>query len=185
MSISKTFQVDQDSIKRFIAILGDASVEVRSNKHANHDFFLRAYEFITDYIDGGLFKKEELIIKALEDGGFSPSQGPIAALTADREKSIEMGNALIDVVKLWQGGDEKARMDVGWACREYTNVLGQHLERLKTLIFPLVEQTITEQEEESMSQAVKNFVFEGKLKDGAESYLKMVGDLELEFKGWK
>jgi hemerythrin-like domain-containing protein len=188
MQISKVLQNDQDGIKRFILTLSDASVEVRNNQRANHDFFLRVHEFITGYIDEGLFKKEELIIKALADGGFSTDQGPIAALLADKEKSLEMGGELLESIKRWQAGeaeDQQARMDIGWAAREYVAVMRQHMERLKTLIFPLVEQTLSQEEEDQISAAVSNLVFEGGLKGGAEKYLNMVNSIETDFKSWK
>lgn len=185
MRISKNLRADQDNIKRLITVLGGASVEVRNNKRAKPKFFILAHEFIVDYIDEGFFKKEELVIKVLEDGGFPPEKGPIGAMKADQEKSREVSKTLLNVTKQWQAGDEGVRIEVGWASSEYASTLRQHLERLKGLIFPLIEQTISFEEEDKVSEAIDSIVFEGKLKGGPEKYIKMIAELEEELSDWK
>jgi len=185
MRISKNLRDDQDYIKRLLTVLGGASVEVRNNKRAKAKLFILAYEFIKNYIDEGFFKKEEVVIKILEDGGFPTDQGPIAALYSDQKKSREVAEALINTVNIWQAGDESIRSEVGWASSEYTTIMRQHLERLKTLIFPLIEQTISMEDEDKVSEAINGIVFEGGLKDGAEKYVKLIGTLEDELSDWK
>ncbi len=185
MRISKNLLADQENIKRLITILSGASIEVRSNKRAKPKFFILAHEFIVDYIDEGFFKKEELLIKILEDGGFPPTQGPIGAMTADQQKSREVSATLLNAAKQWESGDEGVRMEVGWASSEYASTLRQHLERLKSLIFPLIEQTISFEDEDKVSEGINSIVFEGKLKDGPERYVKMLKELEEEFSDWK
>ena len=185
MRISKSLRADQDNIKRLLTILGSASVEVRSNKRAKSKFFIHAHEFIIDYIEDGFFKKEELVIKVLEDGGFPLDQGPIAAMKADQQKSREVGEALLKTTKQWQSGDEDIRIEVGWASSEYASTLRQHLERLKGLIFPLIEQTISFEDEDKVSETINSIVFEGKLKDGPGKYIKLLEELEEELSDWK
>jgi hemerythrin-like domain-containing protein len=185
MRIPRNLRTDQDHIARFLTVLGGASVEARNNKRAKAKLFILAHGFITDYIDEGFFRKEEVIIKILEDGGFPSDQGPIAAMRSDQKRSRAAAETLINTANIWQAGDESIRTEVGWASSEYTTTIRQHLERLKTLIYPLVEQTLPIEAEEKVSEEIKGIVFEGGLKDGTEKYVKLIEELEGEFSDWK
>jgi hemerythrin-like domain-containing protein len=78
-----------------------------------------------------------------------------------------------------------ARSEVGWATSEYTSAIRQHLERLKSLIFPLLEQTISIDDEHKLSEEINKIVFEGGLKDGTEKYIKLIAALEDELSDWR
>ncbi len=185
MRIAKNFRPDQENITRFITALGSGSVLLSTTKYARPDFFILAYDFIRDYIEGGLFKKEELLIKVLEDNGFPSDSGPVGGMLGDRKKSREAADLMVNAAKQWQAGDEVARSEVGWATSQFTNATRQHLERLKSLIFPLIEQTISIDDEHKLSEEVNQIVFEGGLKDGTEKYIKLIEKLEDELSDWR
>ena len=50
---------------------------------------------------------------------------------------------MIKAARQWQAGDDRARTDVSWSASEYTSNFRQHLDRLKNLIFPLLEQNLS------------------------------------------
>jgi hemerythrin-like domain-containing protein len=185
MRITKYLRTDQDNITRFLAVLGSGSVLLSTSKRARPSFFIIAYTFISEYIEEGFYKKEELLIKALEGGGFPSDDGPINAMRADHKKSHDAAELLIGAAKHWEAGDEMARSEVGWATSQYTSAVRQHLDRLKNLIFPLLEQTITVDEEHIVTEGMSNMIFEGGLKDGTEKYIKLIGELEDELSDWK
>ena len=136
MRISKNFRPDQENISRFVAALGSGSVILSTTKYARPSFFISAHVFIRDYIEDGFFKKEELLIRTLEEGGFPTESGPIGAMHSDQKKSHDAAELMINAAKQWQAGDEMARSEVGWATSQFTSAIRQHLERLKNLIFP-------------------------------------------------
>lgn len=185
MRVPRNLQTDQEQIARFLNVLGGASLEVRTNKRAKAKFFLLAHTFIQDYVQAGFFKKEEVLINILIDGGFSESQGPVGAMRADQKKCADDAETMLAAASAWQNGDENARAEVGWSAHEYSSTLRQHLERLKTLIYPLIEQTLPMEAEEKVTEDIKAIIFEGGLKDGAEKYVKIIGELEEEYKDWK
>ena len=74
MRITKSLKGDQEILKRYLDVLGGGSVALGNSKLAQPDFFISAHNFIQEYIEEGFFKKEELLIKALEDGGFPPDE---------------------------------------------------------------------------------------------------------------
>ena len=67
MRIARKLRDDQEIIRRFIAVLGGAMIELSSNKLAGPGFFIVAHTFISEFIEGGFFKKEMVLMKALED----------------------------------------------------------------------------------------------------------------------
>jgi hemerythrin-like domain-containing protein len=185
MRITKNLRPDLENINRFVAALGSGSVILSTTKYARPDFFISAYGFIKDYIEDGLFKKEEVLIKVLEEAGFPPESGPIGAIRGDQTKSREAAEVLINAAKQWQAGDEKAPSEVGWATSQYTSTIRQHLERFKSLVFPLIEQTISIDDEHKLSEEINKIVFEGGLKDGTEKYVKLIAALEDELSDWR
>jgi hemerythrin-like domain-containing protein len=185
MRIAKNFRTDQENIGRFVAALGSGSVILSTTKYARPDFFITAHGFIRDYIEEGLYKKEEVLIRVLEDNGFSPDSGPVGGMRIDQKKSHEAAELMFNAAKQWEAGDEIARSEVGWATSQFTGATRQHLERLKSLIFPLIEQTISIDDENKLSEEINSIVFEGGLKDGVEKYVKLIVKLEEELSDWR
>ena len=185
MRIARKLSADQEAVQRFLNVLGAAMIELSSNKLARPEFFILAHTFIRDFIEGGFFKKEELLIEKLEEIGFPPDDGPVGFLRSEQSKSQENAVHLIRAAEQWQAGDENARADVGWATSEYTSTMRQHLERLKTLIFPLLEQNIPIEEEHKLSEKVDALVLDGDLQSNPEKYEKMIVALEEELSDWR
>ncbi len=185
MRIARKLSADQEAIQRFLTVLGAAMIELSSNKLARPEFFILAHTFIRDYIEGGFFKKEELLIQTLEEIGFPPDDGPIGFLRSDQNKSHESAAYLIKAAEQWQAGDESVRIEMGWAASEYTSTLRQHLDRLKNLIFPLLEQNIPIEEEHKLSERVDALVLDGDLQTNPEKYEKLIVTLEEELADWR
>lgn len=185
MRLTKALRADQEIITRFIAALGGGSVALSNSKLPRPKFFILAHNFIREYIEEGFFKKEELLVKVLEEGGFPPDSGPIGTIRNDQKKSHDAAEAMLHAAKQWQAGEEAARSETGWATSEFTSTMRQHLERLKSLIIPLIEQTISVDEEHTVSEAINSIVFEGGLKDGAGKYIKLTEELEELLSDWK
>ena len=185
MRIKKNLSTDQETIKRFLDALGGGAVMLGSSKLAGPGFFIYAHGFIHDYIEGGFFRKEELLIKVLEQEGFPSDDGPVAAMRNDQAKSREAAEYIINAAKQWQAGDTEARPEVGWAASQYTSAMRQHLERLKNLIFPLLEQTITLEEEQKVAEELNKIIFENALNNRPDNYMKIIETLEDELNDWR
>jgi len=185
MRIEKSFRTDQETIIRFLDVLGGAAAILSGNKHAGPGFFIFAHTFIQEFIEESFFKKEALLAKALEDNGFPTDDGPLGALLVEQKKSHEAAEHLLSASKGWQGGDEEARVEVGWAASEYTATLRQHMDRLKNLVFPLLEQNISPDDEHKISEGLNTIAFENSMKGEADKYTKLIESLEDELSDWK
>lgn len=185
MRFTKYLRADQDTILRFLAAFGGGSVVLGRSKRARPSFFIYGHTFIHEYIEGSFFRKEELLMRALEDGGFPADEGPVGGMRNEQNKCRQAAELLLDAAKRWQAGDENARAEVGWAASEFTSTFRQHLDRLKNLIFPLLEQTISPEDEHMIAEGINNIVFEGSMKEGPEKYTRLIEALEEELSDWK
>jgi hemerythrin-like domain-containing protein len=185
MRVDKSFRSDQESILRFLDALGGGSAILSSSKKARPGFFIFAHTFMQEFIDENFFKKEELLIEALEGHGFPSDEGPVGGMRADQAKSRDAAQHMLNAAKGWQEGDEEARGEVGWATSEYTSTLRQHMDRLKNLIFPLLEQNISPEDEHKISEGLNTIAFENNLKGDADKYAKLIESLEDELSDWK
>ena len=186
MRIIKNLRKDQETILRFLDVFGGGSAALgASSKHAQPGFFIFANTFIHEYIEEGFFRKEELLMKTLENCGFPPDEGAIGAMRNEQKKSRDAAKHLLKAATDWQAGDESGRVEVGWAASEYTSTLRQNLNRLKNLVFPLLEQNISPEEEQNIAERLNNIVFDGPMKHEPDKYNKLIETLEEELSDWK
>lgn len=185
MRVTKYLRDDQELILSFLDLFGGASTVLGSSKLARPGFFLFAYTFIHEYVEQIFFRKEELLLTALEDTGFPGEGGPIGSMRAEQKKSHESAELLVNAAKAWQAGDEDARAEVGWAASEYLSTLRQHMDRLKTLIFPLLDQNLNQDDERKIAEGINSIIFENNMTDDPEKYTKQVKTLKEELDDWK
>jgi hemerythrin-like domain-containing protein len=185
MSVVKNLRSDQELIMRFLDAFGGGAAVLGSAKYAKPGFFLFAYTFMHEYVEENFFKKEAYLLQALEDEGFPKNEGPVGAMYAEQKKSREDSDFLFRAAKAWQAGDDEARADVGWAASEYSSALRKHMDRLKNLIFPLLDQNLTPENEHKIAEGFNNVNFEGTMKNSSEKYVELVENLEEELKSWK
>ncbi len=152
MRVRKNLSGDLENIQRFLDVLGNGLIALSGKQLVRPEFFLMAHEFIQKNILSVFFKKEEILARVLTENGFAEEDGPVGALKEGRRKSGEAADVLLKAARLWQVGDEESRADVIWAASEFNTVTRQHLERLKNLIFPLLEQTIPVDDEHKISE---------------------------------
>lgn len=185
MRITKHFRTDQEDILRFLDALGGAAAILSNSRQARPGFFIFAHTFIREYIEANFLRKEELLIAALENSGFPLGEGPVGALLAEQKKSREAAEHLLNAARGWQAGDEEARAEVVWAASEYTSALRQHLDRLKNLIFPLLEQNLSADDEHRIAEGLNKISFETGMRGDADKYSKLIESLEEELSDWK
>jgi hemerythrin-like domain-containing protein len=184
MRVAKHFRGEQELVEQFIDILGKGSTTLMGSKHANAGFFMFAHQFIQGYVQPVLFKKEELLLKTLEEIGFNPDDGPVGAMYADYRHCQETAEQLLNAARSWHAGDEEARAEVGWASSNYTSALRQHINRLKNLIFPLMEQNVSQEDEHRFSEKLNNFAFENSAQSDPAKFLQLLNSLKDELDDW-
>ena len=59
MRITRSLNTDYETTTRFISVIGRGMLELNGNKFARPDFFVLAHNFVSEYIEGRIFKKED------------------------------------------------------------------------------------------------------------------------------
>lgn len=185
MRITKYLRADQELIVRFLDLLGVGSSMLSGNKRARPGFFIFAHTFMHEYIEESFFKKEEFLFKALEDSGFPTDEGPVVAMRTEQTKCHEATEHMGNAAKGWQGGDEEARGEVGWAASGYSLTMRQHLDRLNNRIFPLLEQNMSAEDEHKISEGLNKIAFEVSMNGDEDKYTKLIQSLDEELSEWK
>ncbi len=185
MRVTRILNVEQELVTRFLAVLGRGLVIAGRGKVARPGFFVYSANFIREYLEPNYLRKEEVLLKALEDAGFPPDEGPVFKMRAEQAKSREISGMLFDAAKAWQAGDESGRAEAIWATSEYTELMRHHFERLKNLIYPLLEQTVTPDGEQRIAETLNQIEFSDQSAASPEKYVKIVQLLEEEVKDWE
>jgi hemerythrin-like domain-containing protein len=184
MRIIKILRADQELVTRFLAVLGRGLAAAGQSKSARPGFFVFAGNFIGGYLEPIYFKKEEVLLNALEDCGFPSDDGPVGAMHVDHQKSHEISKILSEAARQWQGGDEAGRAEVIWATSEYTGLMHRHFELLRNLIHPLLEQTLSTEDEEKAAENLNLVAFQDTNDDSPGKYTRIVEMLEEEVGEW-
>jgi hemerythrin-like domain-containing protein len=185
LRIIKILRTDQDLAERFLDVLGSGLAVASQNRAGRPGFFIFAADFIQDYLETTYFKKEEILLKALEDYGFPHDSGPLGNMYEGYEKSHEISKILSEAARQWLNGDETSRTEVIWAASEYTMIMHRHMELLRTLIHPLLEQSLSLEDEQKAAVQLNVLAFEDTSGDSIDKYVKLVKTLEEEVGEWK
>jgi hemerythrin-like domain-containing protein len=185
MRIKKALQPDIELISRFTAVLGGGLNVAAHSRTAKPDFFIHAGQFIQAYIQAVYFKKEDVLLEALQDWGFPADQGPVGSMRSGQTKSGEIARMLVGAASHWQHGGEEGRGDTVWATSEFTGLMRSHFELLNTLIYPLVDQSISPEDEQGIAAKINHLNFGEPPSALREKYLKFVENLEEEFSDWR
>jgi hemerythrin-like domain-containing protein len=185
MRATRILSADQELVTRFLAALGRGLVVAGRSKGARPGFFIYGASFIRDYMEPVYFQKEEVLLKALENCGFPPDEGPVGAMRQEYQKSREASAMLAEAAKAWQGGDDGGRAEVVWATSEYTSLMRSHFERLRNLIHPLLDQWVTPDDELRIAEELNLIEFADREAEPMDKYTKIVQMLEDEVSDWE
>jgi hemerythrin-like domain-containing protein len=185
MRIVKILREDEVLVIRFLSVLGRGLSAAGHSKAARPGFFVFSGNFIHGYLEPIYFKKEEVLLRALEDCGFSADGGPVGTMYLNHQKSREISVILAEAAKQWQGGDEGGRAEVVWATSEYIDLMRKHFELLRGRIHPLLEQSLSVEDEEKAAEDLNLVAFEDPNSDSPDKYTKIIKMLEEEVNEWK
>lgn len=185
MKATKILRNDQELIDRFLAVFGLGAINAAQNKPVRPGFFIYGCGFIKEFIEGNYFKKEQVLLKAMEENGLAADSGPLQHMLEEIANSTEMSGELLAAARQWQSGDMDGRNSIIWAASSYTSMMRQHIDRSRSIIFPLAEQLIPPDDQYKIAEAYNHIVFdEGEIRP-VEHYEKIVAALKDEADDWK
>ncbi len=185
MKATRILRNEQELIDRFLAVFGLGAINAAQNKPVQPGFFIYGCRFIAEFIEGIYFKKEQVLLNALEKSGLASDNSSLQHMLEDIENSHVMSEELLAAARQWQAGDIDGRNSIIWATSSYTSMLRQHIDRSRSIIFPLAEQLIPPEEQYKIAEAYNHIVFEESEVKPLEHYEKIVAALKDETDDWK
>ncbi len=185
MRATKVLSEDWEFVSRFLAVLGRGLVIGSRSKSARPGFFIFAANFIHQYMEGYYWPREAVVLQALEDSGFPHDSGPVGNMLSDQAKSREISHTLSEAARAWQAGDEHGRAESVWATSEYTDLMRHHFERMRNLINPLLDQSVSVEGERKIAEELNRIAFRQSEDEPADKYAKVVKMLEEEVGEWE
>ncbi len=185
MRATKVLSEDWEFISRFLAVLGKGLVVASRSKAARPGFFIFASNFIQEYMESYYLPREAVVLQALEDCGFPRETGPVANMRSDQAKSRAISQGLSSAARAWQSGDEHGRAETVWATSEYTDLMRHHFERMRNLINPLLDQSVSVEGERKIAEELNRIAFADREDEPADKFPKIVKMLEDEVGEWE
>ncbi len=185
MKIIQNLSSDEDLVSRFLAVLSSGLVVAGRSLSARPGFFIMACSFIQDYLEPQYFKKEEVVLHALEESGFPADEGAVGSMRLEHQKSIEISKMLHEATKDWEGGHDEGRAGAIWATSEYTGLMRKHFDRLKGLIHPLLEQTLSSEDEEKVEESLNRITAQDNNSTSLETYSQIITMMQAEVVNWQ
>jgi hemerythrin-like domain-containing protein len=186
MKATDMLKAEHKIIERVLAVLNLASVALAHGKSVSPDILVTITDFMRTYTEGLHFQKEETVLfKALEHYGVSTTDGTAGSILSEHAQSREYLQKIRASVLLWKAGDQAARADVIWAASSYTDLLRAHIAKEHSVLFPLAQQTIPENEHGFVAEAFKQIDRQKTSEDVQQKYLKLIESLEEESRDWR
>ena len=185
MKATRALRNEQELIDRFLAVFGMGVVYAGQNKPIQPGFFVYASKFIKGYIEDGYFKKEEVLLKALEEKGIAADAGPLGQMFKDIQESRNLSAEISAAARQWQAGNTDGRTGIIWAASSYSSILRQHVDRSRTTIFPLAEQLISYEDQHQLAESFNRIAFVDDEKQPVEEFSRIIDMLKEEIDEWK
>jgi hemerythrin-like domain-containing protein len=185
MRAIRILREEQELIDRFLAAFGMGTVGAAQNKPVRPSFFTYSTRFIREFIEENHFKKEEILLNSLQENGLESDSGPAKVMLDEQQKSREITRIMLEAAESWVSGEEAARADIIWAASSYSTLLRQHIQRARSIIFPLAEQLLPADDGYKISEAFNHVVFQENGADEPEKYTGIIKALEDEILEWK
>lgn len=174
-------------IERVTAALNLASVAVAHGIQVTPDAFITMAHFMHSYTDEFHFMKEdEILAKVLEQHGISISDGTVGNMLSEHAQCRRLIETISEAAQRWQSGDPSGSGDITWAVSTFTLLLREHIAKEQSTLFPLVEQTITAEEEQDLLAEAFMRIERRKMGPATkQKYMDMITELEGETIQWQ
>jgi hemerythrin-like domain-containing protein len=126
-------------------------------------------------------KEENQLFPMMECRGYSPVEGPTAAMRAEHVQGRSLIRAMEEAIPAATRGEEEARSRWTNAAREYSFMLRQHIEKEDHCLFPMADQALHEGDQAELGRRFDRVEHEEIGPDVYERYVRMADALADRF----
>jgi len=171
---------DHNLILRMLRILNQSINHFEKDEYFSFKIFDKAIDFIHLFIDKFHHgKEEEILFKLIDENGCSNENDLIKILSKEHNLGRHYIAKFEAAVIRFSQGDESARADIIENGRNLSVLLSHHIHKENTILYELVNQTLSEADQQYLLSAFEKMKEESGI-SAYEKYLDMVEELEKE-----
>ncbi len=171
MKPTDTLKEEHRVIERGLVALDRAVERLELGEEVPREILEKAVDFIRGFADGCHHQKEEdILFPYLEKKGLTRDQGPVAVMLAEHDVGREHVRGMSEAI---EAGAHQAFVA---HARAYLELLGDHIAKEDSVLFPMADQMMTTVESEELSGEFEHV--EEELEGAHHKYLGIVKELE-------
>lgn len=183
MSVTDQLKEEHKVIERMLDVLRVASDRLERGEEVSMDVFREAVDFIRNFADRCHHgKEEETLFPVLEERGIPREGGPIGVMLTEHEQGRGFVGALTEAVERYARGDEAAKAVIIENARGYVNLLRQHIPKEDTVLFPMVDRLLGDEDQRRLLERFEEVEEERIGKGKHQHYIDLVYE-ELDWEG--
>jgi hemerythrin-like domain-containing protein len=168
-------------IERVLASLEKQAHKLNAGDPVRASFFRDVADFVRNFADGCHHNKEEgVLFPAMVASGVPEEAGPIAVMLAEHEEGRGLTRAMRKAAERLERGESQAAPEVARNGLAYASMLRQHILKEDNILYPMAEQAIPKQEQESLAAAFERIEQEERREGVQRKYLELAAKLEAE-----
>jgi hemerythrin-like domain-containing protein len=136
----------------------------------------RFVTFLREFADAGHHGKEEdILFRAMEEGGFPAEDGPIGVMLRDHDE----GRTLVGIL------DQRARQDAAWseadrrqisgAARGFADLMRSHIEKEDEFLYPMARHHLGQEAFDGIAEACARFEA-ARARNGSAHRMQVLGE---------
>lgn len=175
---------EHNYIKRMLAVIRKASLNIMSGKEIDYDDFEDMIDFVRNYADSHHHGKEEKILfnrMVDEIGGAAEKLVKYGMLVEHDLGRLHMMN-LKEALDKVKDGDDEAKLDVIANAVSYTHLLTRHIDKEDNAAYPFAKRGLSEETLNKINSECAAFEKENEEKGIQKKYMQVLERLEQKYK---
>jgi hemerythrin-like domain-containing protein len=153
MKPTQVLEQEHRVIEKVLACLEKIEQEALRDKKLNAEAARQAIEFFKNFADKCHHGKEEVhLFPLMEEKGFPRDSGPTGVMMYEHEQGRQFIAGMSDSIEKAEQGDADALRQFSEHARGYIAMLQEHINKEDHCLFPMADQTFSEEEQQTLSQ---------------------------------
>ena len=179
---TESLMEDHRIIERMIRVLDTVAERLNRHEEVPPDVVRRIIDFIRTFADRCHHGKEEdLLYPLAEERGIPRDGGPIGAMLDEHDAGRSYTRGMADALPRYAAGDDGGRAMLHQNAWEYSNLLSQHILKEDNILYPMIDNVLTEEDQADMTAKFEAVELERMGGTRRREYIEMVEALEAEY----
>lgn len=151
---TEVLKSEHRGIEKMLHIIREAAQKMLAGERVSSDIFEKAADFFSNFADRCHHGKEERhLFVRLAAKGIPTEGGPIGVMLSEHEAGRTHIRGMKKALEDLRAGRTGAERDLAEQALAYVQVLSAHIQKEDNVLFPMVDQALTDREQEELVDA--------------------------------